>query len=187
MQQLPCVHGHGDVGFAGIGKHEAGVLVAALALAQLFLPGHVPGLHLRHLRFKFLYGFPAQFPDAGRHDVAEALFQAHIALALHRKAGDAVAGQLGQQRPAHPGHAEGEGSVLQYGQMAGSHDAPQERRLILFVYQFFQFVIFHGGIARPRRQGAGLFRFGGRSQQLHLQVFFRHRFILLLEGRAAAP
>ena len=174
MQQFPCVHGEGDVGFAGVGKHEAGVLIAALSPAKLFLPARIPCLHLGHLPFKFPHGVFAQIPDAGRDDITESLFQGHIALALHGKAGDAVAGQLCQQRPADAGDAEGEGSVLQHRQMPGGYDAPQEIRLILFTNQFPEFIVFQSGIAGASGQGAGLFRLGGVGQQRYLQARFGH-------------
>ena len=38
MQQFSGVHGHGNVRFAGVGQHEARVLIRALAAAKARLP-----------------------------------------------------------------------------------------------------------------------------------------------------
>ena len=145
--QAAGVHGHHHLGLAGVGQHEAGVLVGLLgslgpgllfgqtfghqaggvAVFQLLHEVEVaPGVLVHALDERRLC--LGDGLDLGRDDVAE-IVQTDVPLTLDAEGRDAVAGDLGQQGTADALDAEGEACVLdgagvaqiaEHGQEAGS-------------------------------------------------------------------
>ena len=152
VPQLPCIHRNHQAGFTCAGKHEACILVAALASPQLFLPAGVPSVHLFHLRLEFRLGLRTKSGDLRGYDVPEALLVGYIALALHREAGQPMPGQLGQQHPAYALHAKGEAGVLQHGFVTHVQQTFHTGLLILCGDLLLQIANRCAGIAQPRTQ-----------------------------------
>ncbi len=128
--QRPGVHGEHQLGIAGIGEDEPGVLDGGFfggaggglflhPLGKILCPALfgqngsdslIVGLGFLHGGQKLRLGLRLGGNLGGKHIVKVAL--PHIPLALDTVGGDAVAGKLGQEGAAHPLHPEGEGGVL---------------------------------------------------------------------------
>ncbi|MPN63823.1 hypothetical protein SDC9_211589 [bioreactor metagenome] len=131
------------------------------------LPLPVPAVDLAHLLLILGQGLGAQSLDGGRHHIAKAVFIADVALALDAEAGDPVAGDLGQQRPADPLQQEGKARMLQHALMAHFHEFAQKGLLILLGYQAKQRIHIAARIAKARAKGDQLFGMYGGAYQLH--------------------
>ena len=158
MPQLAHVHRHHHARFASAGQHEPGILIAALARAELLLPLRIPLVHGVHLPLKLRDSIFTQRLDFRRNDVAEALLVADVALALHREAGKPVAGNLRQQDARNTLHRKGKAGVFQHGFMPHRQNPADELALVVTADALLQAVHRRTGVAQPSAERHDLLR-----------------------------
>ena len=94
----------------------------------------------------------------------------HVPLALHAERGDAMAGQLGQQRPGHALHAKGEAGVLNRAFVADLRQHIHEGVGLFFGESLPHGVDGGGGITQLGGTGHRFFRLWGVGKQGNLHA-----------------